>query len=168
MAPVGGASKPLASGQASPAGIAVDAANVYWTDQATGQNDGAVMQLALGSHTPMVIAREQTNPGGIAVDAHDVYWLSEAGVFKVPIGGGTIVPLSSAKPFPDSSFAVDGISAYWIDSSTFAIVKAPLAGGPVVPVVPMPSVQPDRGLAVDATSVYWASALFGLAKATPK
>ena len=167
-APVAGASQPLASGQASPAGIAVDAANVYWTDRATGQNDGAVMQLAFGSHTPIAIASAQTNPGGIAVDAHDVYWLSEAGVFKVPIGGGTILPLSSAKPYPSSSFVVDGISAYWVDSSTYAIVKAPLAGGPVVAVVPMPSVQPDRGLAVDATSVYWASAAFGIAKATPK
>jgi hypothetical protein len=168
MAPVGGASKPLASGLASPAGITVDATNVYWTDQATGQNDGAVMQLAFGSHTPLAIASAQTNPGGIAVDAHDVYWLSEAGVFKVPIGGGTIVPLSSAKPYPYSSFAVDGISAYWVDSSTYAIVKAPLSGGPVVSVVPMPSVQPYAGLAVDATSVYWASAGFGIAKATPK
>jgi hypothetical protein len=154
-APLGGPSKSLASNPGSPAGIAVDAANVYWTDQASGQNDGVVMQLAFGTNAPMAIASGQTDPVGIAVDAHDVYWVSATGVFKVPIGGGAIVSLSNANPPADPMFAVDGVSAYWIDKGTSAIVKAPLAGGAMVQVAAlMLGASPQAGLAVDATSVY--------------
>ncbi len=170
-APLGGQSKSLASNQASPAGIAVDAANIYWTDRATGQNDGAVMQLAFGTNAPMAIAGGQTDPVGIAVDSHDVYWVSGTGVFKVPIGGGTITSLSNANTPSEPMFAVDGVSAYWIDKGTGAIVKAALAGGTVVQVV-VPMVGAvgatlQAGLAVDATSVYW-EGLGSLFKVTPK
>jgi hypothetical protein len=167
-APLGGPSKSLAPNQAAPAGIAVDAANIYWTDRATGQNDGAVMQLAFGTSAPMAIASGQTDPVGIAVDARDVYWVSATGVFKVPVGGGTIVSLSNANTPAEPMFAVDGVSAYWIDNGTGAIVKAPLAGGAVVPVVgTVVGATLQAGLAVDATSVYW-EGMGSIFKVTPK
>jgi hypothetical protein len=65
-------------------------------------------------------------------------------------------------------FAVDGVSAYWIDKGTGAIVKASLTGGTVVPVVvPMVGATLQAGLAVAATSVYW-EGVGSIFKVTPK
>jgi hypothetical protein len=98
----GGAATTLASGQPHPFGIALDGANVYWTNmgssgraQGTGvpglappTNDGAVMKVPLGGGTVTTLASCQSIPMGIAVDATSVYWITAAPLAaELPDGG---------------------------------------------------------------------------------
>ena len=72
----GATASPFASSQHNPAGVAVDATNVYWV--ATGdpdQNNGFVLTCPLtGCAQPTVLASGQHYPVRIKVDADAVYW----------------------------------------------------------------------------------------------
>ncbi|MGB7809826.1 MAG: hypothetical protein WBP56_01705 [Polyangia bacterium] len=72
----------LASGQNNPHGVAIDAANIYWTANYTG----TVVKVPIGGGTPTTLASGQNNPARIAVDATSVYWTN--------YGDGTVMKLS--------------------------------------------------------------------------
>jgi hypothetical protein len=77
----GGAPTTLASGQAGPNGIAVDATSIYWVngdeDIAVFPVTGSVVKMPLGGGTPITLASGQANPVAIAVDATSIYYLTE-------------------------------------------------------------------------------------------
>ncbi len=65
----------IASAQALPQAIAVDATGVYWTNR----GDGTVMKLPAGGAIPTTLASCQDEPMRIALDATSVYWTTYAG-----------------------------------------------------------------------------------------
>ena len=67
------------TGSAVPAGIAVDANNVYWIEGL-----GSVRKVPIGGGSPVTLAPAPELPGGIAVDATNVYWTdtSTGNVYK--------------------------------------------------------------------------------------
>jgi hypothetical protein len=83
----GGTPKTLAAAQASPASLAVDGTNVYWTNYGTLANnyaDGSLMSVPVAGGTPTVLASGQDSPRSLAVDATNVYWTTTNGaVFKM-------------------------------------------------------------------------------------
>jgi hypothetical protein len=96
----------LADGQSGPSAIAVDGANVYWTNF----NGGQVMKCAIGgcSNNPTTLASGQNYPSGLAVDATSVYWTdqgttgSDGTVMKCPLDGcgGPPTVLATGRNFP--------------------------------------------------------------------
>jgi hypothetical protein len=162
----GGTPTAIATGLAMPAGIAVDAANVYWTNS----EGGTVMKAPLDGGAITVLASNQSGPHGIVVDAANVYWNNQYGtvasaMMKVPIGGG--VPVTLATAIADAGIALGGADVYWatysggpMGSGGSLVQRAPIGGGTtstVGAVGGLGGLGPQTaGIAVDATSVYWA------------
>jgi hypothetical protein len=70
--PEGGAPTVLATGQATPSGVALDSTSLYFTSEVGA---GAVLVLALGgSGMPGPFVSNQAYANAIVVDATNVYW----------------------------------------------------------------------------------------------
>jgi hypothetical protein len=109
-----------------------------------------------GTCQPLVLASGHTSPNAIAVDDAYVYWVDDtsgAGVFRVPIDGGSedALALAETRPF---AIAVSPTHVYW---GTFGgqLRRVPIGGGPLEPVAMEPSGQPIMAIALDAVYVYW-------------
>jgi hypothetical protein len=70
----------LVTGQASPAGVAVDASHIYWADSGSGTISKA--PLTGGITITLYAFSKFTVPAGVAVDSGHVYWANS--------GNGTI------------------------------------------------------------------------------
>jgi hypothetical protein len=102
----------LASAQVHPAGLAVDAKNVYWTNNGDivfhgpRRNDGAVMKAVIdGTSPPVAIVEKLFGPFAIAVDATSVYWANgvtpTGTIMKAPLAGGVPTTIASNQDAPD-------------------------------------------------------------------
>jgi hypothetical protein len=167
----GGSATTLASGQNAPTGVAVDAANVYWTNN---NESGSVMKVPIAGGTPTALAWNQYLPTDIVVDAKNVYWTNHdfyTNVMKVPIQGGTPALVSRSGRPAARYLAIDATNVYWTDD--FGVVlKAPLAGGAPTLLAGSNTLvsngaSPKR-IAVDAESIYWADSSGFIWKITPK
>ncbi len=173
-----------------PSGLAVDCANVYWINVGTpppptGEKpdgpytDGQVMKCAIAGcdDHPTVLASgrqqglTQGAPLPIALDATSVYWndttpLSSdptgfAHLFKCSLGGCKDAPTGLASGFA-YALSLAGASAYWTTYDSTQIMGCTLSScaRPTV----LASTGPSTGIAVDATSIYWAVQLGGVMK----
>jgi hypothetical protein len=76
----GSAPTPILTAQGSPAGIAADDTEVYWTNL----TDGTVMGAKIHGGLPAAVAVGQNAPGALALDANYVYWSASNSVLRVP------------------------------------------------------------------------------------
>jgi len=82
-------------------------------------------------------------------------------VIKAPLAGGAIVTLctlSASTAGAAFNIAVDATTVYWTgrDGTTGTLMKVPVGGGTATTLATGPS--PFNALAIDATTVYFASA----------
>jgi hypothetical protein len=142
-----------------PAGIAVNATNVYWADVAGGIGR---VPLSGGSAT---FLGPTTGQSAIALDAVHVYW-DFADVQSAPLAGGSIATLLSI-PFGGQSayasgLAVDTTSLYFLftNNGQQQLESIPVGGGPpTVLAAGWSFVNAESWPCIvdaDDTSVYWA------------
>jgi len=153
----------LASKQATPWDVAVDAQYVYWTNY----DGGDVRRVSIGGGQQDVLATGQGNPVGLAIDATHAYWATETSgeISRVPLTGGKTELIASGQTKP-TYVAVDAAHVYWTNFGNGTVSRAPLAGGDVV-VVAAGQNKPYY-LLVDATHVYWTTLAGGTIMRAPK
>jgi hypothetical protein len=137
-------------------GIAVDAANVYWTTTVgPGDSSGEVLSVPLDGGLPATLASGQTlSHEGLAVDDTSVYWGTESAVMKAALSGGPPVTLASV-PEGVTNLAIDAASVYWVGSG--GVMKVALTGGAPTTLATNPALPLGActAFAVDSTNVYW-------------
>jgi hypothetical protein len=129
----------LVSGLTSPDGVAVDATHIYFTTHT--QTGGTVQRVVKAGGTPTVLASNQAAPHSLAVADGFVYWTDQGdgtpntgSVQRVAVTGGPIQILADHQPFPNT-LALQGGDVYWTDTVAGTVMRVPIAGGAVAPVV---------------------------------
>jgi len=161
----GGSPVTLASNLEAPSTLVVDSTTVYWVNAgtaATDYADGTVVKMPLAGGAITTLSTSPSRFTGIARDGANVYWadgLSGGGVVvAVPLGGGPAVTLASAQGPVYELVAVSGdvfCEASPANSVAETITKLPVAAG--TPVALASNQLYAQGLAVDGSSVYWAT-----------
>ena len=163
----GGIVSTTISGLDAPAGLSVGSANLVWTEAGrigkASPDGSSVATLASGIGSDMV---------RIAVDQTSVYALDGDYIKKLPLAGGTVEVLASARlgSIGDSSMwnldiATDGTNVYWTIKENVGlptVQKVPISGGAPVTLASEPAMEwgPQdsyRRIVVDSQHVYWSS-----------
>lgn len=165
----GGTPELLADGPWTGTAIAVDGSSVYWTNQGNDFTPGTVLKTTLAGGVPQVLATGQPWAHAMAIDATSVYWLTWDGVMKVGKNGGSPTQIAAMQNGDKGMMAIDDTAVYWTANGgtgypSGRVLKVALSGG--TPVVLTGAQEQPMGIAVDATSVYWATAtaVFKIAK----
>ncbi|MEZ4225224.1 MAG: hypothetical protein R3B13_30010 [Polyangiaceae bacterium] len=136
---------------ATPVGIDVDAAYLYWADCGAGE----IRRLPLAGGGAETVAKGDPCLAKVKVDATSVYWaeVNTATILKAPLAGGTtqvLVPQSSSL----GQIALDEANLYFGDTRG-VIQRVAKPGGPPTNVAAGPADSAVLEIAVDATHVYW-------------
>jgi hypothetical protein len=147
----GGVATTIATGQYVPLAVAVDSANVYWSDN----GGSAIMTMPIGGVTPTTLVSGTLGPSNVALNATSVFWISgEGSIVSVPLGGGFPSTLASRLRSP-CDLTVDDAFVYWTDVVDGTISRVRVGGGPATVLLGQ---QPYAwAITMDATSVYWTS-----------
>jgi hypothetical protein len=143
----GGPVPAAASGSgADPTSLATDADTLYWT------TDGTVFKASKKRTGPQLLASAQPQASNIQLDGTTAYWVvgGKKLVKAAKAGGPTSTVVEADGAIAD--FSIDGATIYFATPN--AIMKVPAAGGTAEKVT---DAATPLGIAVDATSIYWAS-----------
>jgi hypothetical protein len=138
-------------------GLTIDGANVYYTDPTLGD----VVQLDIATGMPVSVTPCQPGSKGLASDANNIYWTTSSGNV-VMSAKPTITPtvIAQGQPNPQEITVGGGVTppvVYWADVGPGGSVnKAPAVSSASVNVV-APAQAAVQCVAVDSTSVYWAT-----------
>ena len=104
----------------------------------------------------LVTLAETEDTGALAVIGDFVYWQSGNALLRVSVQGGPVARVTTSALGPPGQMAFDSANLYWTIPKVDAIAMAPIAGGPST--VLASNLGPLKGgIAVDATSVYFAT-----------
>jgi hypothetical protein len=149
-APVGGgAPTVLATGQAAPGRLALDATHVFWVN-AWGLNEGSVMRADLDGSNVTTVAANQNAPIALAVGGNVVCWCSESpGLLACANIDGTNPQTIATNRVWDGGFV------YFVDSSTGDLSRALVTGSAATRFQTGGPVGYSGPVAVDVSNIYF-------------
>ena len=136
--------------------IASNGANRFWTARGTaGGVDILTMPIGGASATLLLhLYDSPNNSTAIAVDASYLYFARDDGVGRIPVAGGSPIPLS-ATDGRVMAMAIDDGHVYWLtrsSSGTGSIQSLPKTGGTSTTLVASAT---GAVLVTDGTDLYW-------------
>jgi phosphodiesterase/alkaline phosphatase D-like protein len=155
----------LATDSSTVTRLAVDGANVYWTDFGGGGTlaNGSVRSVPRSGGAVTVLATGSIEPMGIAADGRNVYWTefnNPGRLQSVPAGGGASVILANGTN--SAGVASDGTQVYWTQNTSVdggQVNALPTSGGITAPLATGLAYPWD--LAIDGVNVYWIGTFSG-------
>jgi len=163
----GGAPQRLATGQASPSGLAViepgagALTRVYWINEGAGTIFGALADG--GAPGPSLLVQQEGTRGALAAAGGVLHWGTTGGViFARPAEDGQVPAVVAVGQEDPVAITVAPGAVLWIDRGAFA-VRA-LVGGLLSTVASLEGAR--VGLAADATHAYWTEVGEGTAPGT--
>lgn len=156
----------LASGQNSPAYIAIDTSAVYWsTGSSCPSTVGAVMKVPLSGGTATAVAPSQVVTA-LTIDNTSAYWVgtdcNNLGMLQIrsarKVGGGSVTNLAVLPTvFAVNGFATDNVNVYAAQrgegTTPGAVMSVPKGGGALTTLA---TGDGNLGtIALDATYIYW-------------
>ncbi|MGO8994637.1 MAG: hypothetical protein ACLQVI_15080 [Polyangiaceae bacterium] len=148
----------VASDQANAFAIAADEENVYWTT--TGASASILQAPVGGGGATVLLTSANAYPASLASFSGGIYWSDEAGgtINRVPIGGGTNVPLASGLDEP-AALVISGGQIYFALApyeGTGSIEDVALGGGTPAALASGQTMSDPPSVAVSGSStVYW-------------
>jgi hypothetical protein len=145
----------------NPAGIAIDATNVYFADQLD-----YVWKVPLGGGTPAVVgnaANYGAGPAFVALNGSTVFWsdaslnqfeYADAEIQSAGISATTLNNVATTNLTRAWSIAVDSSNVYWTEYVSPGSVKSVSQSGGSITTLASGRTFP-YSIAVDATNVYW-------------
>lgn len=116
----------LASGQARPYSMAMDATHLYWANE----ENGTITRVLRAGGDVEVLVRGQSWPAGTMLDETHLYWLDRTAehIMRIPKGGGEpqIVTTTSVG---SSSTALTGTHVYWTSREDSRVMRVAKTGG---------------------------------------
>ncbi len=156
----------LEVGDPSPACIASDSTNVYWTD-ANGIKKVPITDIMKApTKSPQSLFLSQSGFLCLAIDETNVYFtiIDQGAGMEVPLDGGTAIPLASNQEDPNG-IAVDRQHIFWTDTTGNKVMRLQKTAAPNTPVViadlgaldggMRPFGGGPYGIAIDSNYVYW-------------
>jgi hypothetical protein len=156
-----------------PRSVAVDAGHVYWTDTGCSDENGPIAETGTigraaidGSEVEAAFIEGATNPQGIAVNATHVYWANAgitgvSAIGRATIAGGEVKQSLIAEAIGGTTpygVALSATHVYFdlngVSNNFSYIARANLDGKEAEAAFVG---EGARGLAVDASHVYWAN-----------
>jgi len=150
----------IASSQSGAWGIAIDAASVFWANNFVGSNGGTIARCPLSGcgAGPTTLASGQMSPQGLQIDAGNVYWANNTtlgAIMKIGKDGQGMVQLAAVtSPW---TIALDDTYVYFTSGPTGTVGRCAKAGCNGMPEILASGQDNPRGLAVNATTIYWAN-----------
>jgi hypothetical protein len=145
----GSSAADIASSQAIPQGIDVDAVYVYWANAGSNQ----IMRVPIGGGAPTEFAATSGPPQHLALGQLGVFWtVPSTGRVEGRDSQGDAVTVSAAEGQP-WDITSDGTRIYWTDRQRGLVRCAAPGGSGIVTVAA--GLDDPIGIAVSASAVYW-------------
>jgi hypothetical protein len=152
---VGGMVVPYASGQVNPSSVAKGSQSVYWTNEGTPTQPGALMSLPVEGLPPNSLEQLTSTDDKVILSSSGggLVYFSGAGLWSLDL------EIDPPNPIPLASGGIAGIAmdatfAYWTDgAASGTVAKVPLVGGSPMVLAQQQATPAD--VAIDTLYIYW-------------